>query len=153
MIRIEDKIEEVTNLIVEAKYIVEEIINNPQYPKLLGTKRLEYLEVTTELIGMLAKIEDKKIEDLPIEAVYKFLYFSYKQVQDENKKLKQDLRELFVSKDLDEEKQNLIMRVTRAEREVEALKIQLENKSRKLEERTVKYRNIIRELKSQLEKY
>jgi hypothetical protein len=150
MIRVEDKLEEATNLIVEAKYIIEEVINNPQYPNILGTKNREYLETTTELISMLSKIEDKKIADLPIEAVYKFLYLSYKKTQEENSKLKQDLKQLLVRKDLDEEKQVLILKLMRSERENEDLKKQFETVSRKLAERTIKYRNKIKELKAQL---
>ena len=57
---------------------------------------------------------------------------------------------MLVRKDLDEEKQVLILKLMRSERENEDLKKQFETVSRKLAERTIKYRNKIKELKAQL---
>ena len=150
MIRVEDKLEEATNLIVEAKYIIEEIINNPRYSNILGIKNRDYLEATTELISILSKIKGTKLEDLPIEAVYKFLYLNYKKTQEENIKLKQDLKQLLVRNNLDEEKQTLILKLMKSERENKYYKEQFETVSRKLAKRTIKYQNKIRELKSKL---
>ena len=82
-----DKLEEARNLVVEARYIIEELI--PNY-NILDLKDLDILKEVTDIIKILSEIKSKtKVNpEVPFEGMYKMLYCDYKKVCEEKKELR-----------------------------------------------------------------
>ncbi len=146
----EYRLEEARDLIVEAKYIIEDVMSKYN---ILGLKKGVYLDAVTELIGLLSKINDSKLSDLPIEALYKLLYRDYKNAKAEVTNLKKDLVDILERKDINEDRQVLIVKLMRAEREVESINRKLEARKEKSARMHKKYSDRIKELQMRLNEF
>ncbi len=141
------KLEEAKDLILEAKYIIEELV---EHSKILSGTDLEYLEATSELILLLSKVKGIGVEDLPVESVYKLLYKDYKQAKEEIKALKKDVENLMKVKEIEPNNKALTLKLLRAERQVESLSNKLETSKERAKRQRRKLRDQIKELKTQL---
>ncbi len=146
-LKIEHKLEEVRDLLTEAKYLIEEV---DEKSNVFQSMKTEYLEPVTEIIAILSKIKDGWLKELPIETVYKFLYLDYKKGQNEIKELRKDIEALMQKNNIDEDKQVLILKLQRAEREIETLMRKNESRKEKLRRLKDKYFSKIKELKAKL---
>lgn len=126
-----NKLEDARDLIVEAQYMIEEIL--PQF-NILGTKKMEILEPVTDIIKMLSQLAEKtKINsDIPIEGMYKLLYHDYKKACQEKKDLQKDVVALMSDKGWDKDTATLNLKLMRAEREIETLSNKLESKKNRI---------------------
>lgn len=87
---IQDKFEDIKNLVTEALYIFREL--KKENESVLKVKKMEYLEPVRNLILMLSELRGRGLKDMPIETVYKLLYYDYRKLQEENVRLKEELR-------------------------------------------------------------
>ena len=87
---IQDKFEDIQNLVTEALYIFREL--KKENESVLKVKKMEYLEPVRNLILMLSELRGRGLKDMPIETVYKLLYYDYRKLQEENVRLKEELR-------------------------------------------------------------
>lgn len=87
---IQDKFEDIQNLVTEALYIFREL--KEENESVLKVKKMEYLEPVRNLILMLSELRGRGLKDMPIETVYKLLYYDYRKLQEENVRLKEELR-------------------------------------------------------------
>ena len=87
---IQDKFEDIQNLVTEALYIFREL--KEENESVLKVKKMEYLESVRNLILMLSELRGRGLKDMPIETVYKLLYYDYRKLQEENVRLKEELR-------------------------------------------------------------
>lgn len=87
---IQDKFEDIKNLVTEALYIFREL--KEENESVLKVKKMEYLEPVRNLILMLSELRGRGLKDMPIETVYKLLYYDYRKLQEENVRLKEELR-------------------------------------------------------------
>ena len=145
--KIEQQIEEVKDLLTEAMYIVEDINRKGTF---FASMKMEYLEKATELIAILSRINESHLKNAPVETIYKYLYRDYKNAKAEVNTLRKDIEDLMVSKGIDEDKQALVLKLLRAEREIEALKHKNETKKEKIKRLRGKYTSKINELKARL---
>lgn len=95
---IHDKIDEIQDLVTEAMYIFRELKTKDE--SVLKVKKMEYLEPVRNLILMLSELRGKGLKDMPIETVYKLLYYDYKKLQEENVRLKEELKKALGSSNL-----------------------------------------------------
>lgn len=141
------RLDDAKDLIVEAKYIIEEVL---EHNNILKLKDLEYLSAITEIIGILSKIESNELRDLPVEAVYKYLYLDYKKAQEEVKKLRQDIVDMMSEREIDNDNQVLALKLLRAEREIQILQNKNASQREKARRKLSKYSYQIKDLKSRL---
>lgn len=87
---IQDKFEDIKNLVTEALYVFREL--KEENESVLKVKKMEYLEPVHNLILMLSELRGRGLKDMPIETVYKLLYYDYRKLQEENVRLKEELR-------------------------------------------------------------
>lgn len=87
---IQDKFEDIKNLVTEALYVFREL--KEENESVLKVKKMEYLEPVRNLILMLSELRGRGLKDMPIETVYKLLYYDYRKLQEENVRLKEELR-------------------------------------------------------------
>ena len=128
-----NKLEEANDLIVEAKYIIEEII--PQYD-LFALKNDKFFESTIKLIRLLSEIHFKSGVncELPVEAVYKNLYYDYKKVCEEKKQLQKDLSQIMQDNNLDNDLTAMNIKLIHANQKIEKQKKLLDAKREKIHE-------------------
>ena len=142
-----DKLEEARDLVVEARYIIDELI--PQY-NILDLKDLDILKEVTDLIKILSEIKSKtKVNpEVPFEGMYKMLYCDYKKACEEKKELRKDIRVLMAKKEMDKDSAMLNLQLIRAEREREKLNKKLESRKQEIERIESKNRELKRKLKA-----
>ena len=142
------RLEEAKDLIIEAKYIIEDVAENTN---ILGLTKMEYLEATIELIAILAKIPSNDLKDLPVEAVYKFLWRDYKKSQEEICELRKDIKQLMKTKGIEDDKQALVLKLQRTERVIESLTQKIEIKNEKIKHLRGKCSDLKKKLNSIVE--
>ena len=142
-----DKLEEARDLVVEASYIIEELI--PKY-NILGLKNMNVLKEVTDLIKTLSEIQAKtKVNpEIPIEGTYKMLYYDYKKACEEKKELQKDILVLMSERELDKESAMLNLKLIRAEREIERLKKKVNSKEQEIDSLERKNRELKKKLKT-----
>ena len=141
------KLEEAKELIVEAQYIINEIVSQCN---ILGVTNNDFLKVVTDIIKLLSVLDFNGGAnlDIPIEGVYKLLYYDYKKVCKEKKELQQDVLVLMQEKEWDTETASLNLKLIRSERNVEQLTKRIETYKRKIKD----YKKISRDLKDILKR-
>ena len=141
-----DKLEEALDLVVEAQYIIEGIL---PHINILGTKNQKMLEPVTDIIKILSQISQKVNvnPNIPIEGMYKLLYYDYKKVCQEKKDLQMDVVKLMKDKEWDSDTAMLNMKLMRAEREIESLTNSLAAKKTKIHELKAHIKNLKSKLK------
>ena len=141
-----NKLEEARDLVVEAQYIIEETIS---HVNILGVKNLEILEPITDIIKILSQLAIKGGNNInvPVEGMYKLLYYNYKKVCEEKKQLQKDVVALMSNKGWDMETASLNLKLMRSEREIESLKNKLNLKKEKIESLKLQRGNLKRKLK------
>ena len=124
-------LEEANDLIVEAKYMIEDLI--PKY-NILKLKDDKILEATVRLIRILSEVQfiAGLNMELPVEAVYKNLYYDYKKVCSEKKKLARDLKQLMQDQGICADIATLNLRLIHAEREIERLNKKITSKDKEI---------------------
>lgn len=145
--KIEQQIEEVKDLLTEAMYIVEDINRKGEF---FASMKTVYLEKTIELISILSRINEGHLKNATVETIYKYLYRDYKNAKAEINTLRKDVEDLMASKGIDGDKQAIVLKLLRAEREIEALKKKNEEKKEKLKRQKEIYKSKINELKARL---
>jgi hypothetical protein len=140
------KLEEARDLIVEAQYMIEEIL---PHVNILGVKNMEILEPVTDIIKILSQLTIKggvNIE-VPVEGMYKVLYCDYKKVCEEKKKLQKDVLALMNGQGWDKETASLNLKLLRCEREINSLKVNLAQKEERIEDLKLQKSHLKRQLK------
>ena len=140
------KLEEAKDLIVEAHYMIEEILADVN---ILGIKSMEILEPVTEIIKELSQLtlKGRNNVNIPVEGMYKLLYYDYKKVCEEKKQLQKDVIALMSKQGWDTETASLNLKLMRCEREIESLKNNLTLKKEKIEDLKLQKTNLKRKLK------
>ena len=143
-----NKLEEAKDLMVEARYIIDELI--PQY-NILDLKDLDILKEVTALIKILSEIKSKtKVNpEVPFEGMYKMLYCDYKKACEEKKELRKDILALMAKKEMDKDSAMLNLKLIRAEREIESLKRKLESRKQEIERLERKIKELKRQQKAE----
>ena len=141
-----NKLEEARDLVVEAQYIIEEIIS---HVNILGVKNMEILEPVTDIIKILSQLVVKGGNNInvPVEGMYKLLYYDYKKVCEEKKQLQKDVVALMSNQGWDMETASLNLKLMRSEREIESLKNKIKLKKEKIEDLKLQRGNLKRKLK------
>ena len=143
-----DKFEEARNLVTEAKYIIEDLTSKYN---ILDTKNMDVLKEVTYLIKILSEIKRKtKVnQDVPIDAMYKLLYYDYKKACEQKKELQKDLLALMAEKELDKDSAMLNLKLIHAEREIEKLQKRVTSKEQEIERLERRIRELKRKLKAE----
>ena len=143
-----DKLEEAKDLMVEARYIIDELI--PQY-NILDLKDMDILKEVTDLIKILSEIKSKtKVNpEVPFEGMYKMLYCDYKKACEEKKELRKDILALMAKKEMDKDSAMLNLQLIRAQREIEKLNKRLASKKQEIERLERKIRELKRQQKAE----
>lgn len=143
-----DKLEEAQNLITEAKYIIEDLASKYN---ILDMNNLTVLKEVVNLIKILSEIKKKtKVNpDIPIDGIYKMLYYDYKKALGQKKELQRDLLDILAKKELDKDSAMLNLKLLHAEREIEKLQKRVASKEHEIERLEWKNRELKRKLQAE----
>lgn len=143
-----DKLEEARNPVTEAKNIIEDLASKYN---ILDTRNMDVLKEVTDLIKILSEIKRKtKVNpDVPIDGIYKMLYYDYKKALEQKKELQKDLLALMAEKELDKDSALLNLKLIHAEREIERLQKRVTSKEQEIERQEWKNRELKRKLKAE----
>ena len=141
-----DKLDDAYNLLVEAKYIIEDVISDFD---ILSVKNPEIVEPVADIIKLLSTISKKtnKKIDISVEGMYKVLYADYQKTLKEKKDLQKDVLALMKEKEWDSDTASLNLKLMRAERQIENQNASMRDKKLKIEDLKSEIRSLKRRLK------
>ncbi len=142
-----DKLDDAYNLLVEAKYIIEDVISSDF--DILSVKKTEIVELVANIIKLLSTISKKtnKKIDISVEGMYKVLYADYQKTLKEKEDLQKDVLALMKEKEWDSDTASLNLKLMRAERQIENQNASIRNKKLKIEDLKSEIRSLKRRLK------
>ena len=125
------RLEDARDLIVEAQYMIEEIL---PHVNILGVKKMDILEPVTDILKILSQLSLKGNinTNIPVEGMYKMLYHDYKKVCQEKKDLQKDVIALMSDKEWDKDTASLNLKLMRAERIIEDLSKSIDSQKEKI---------------------